>query len=78
MPQINYGVRTTSRTQGTRCGLVSSTLNLAEAAALLKCSTKWLRGQVEAGTVPGRRIGRKYLFSRAALNTWLAGESPQT
>ena len=51
----------------------AETLNLAEAAALLGVSTKWLRAQVESGTVPGRRLGRKYLFSRTALNSWIAG-----
>lgn len=56
----------------TRPLLPAETLNLAEAAAFLGVSTKWLRAQVESGTVPGRRLGRKYLFSRSTLGAWLA------
>lgn len=80
MPQIKYrcGVRDPAGPVITRPRRESATLNLNDAAAMLGCSTKWLRRQVDDGTVPGRRIGRKYLFSRAALNSWLAGRSGQT
>ncbi len=62
-----------SRPTNTRPLRLAETLNLAEAAEFLGVSTKWLRAQVASGTVPGRRLGRKYLFSRAALNSWIAG-----
>lgn len=61
-----------SRPMNTRPLRPAETLNLAEAAAFLGVSTKWLRAQVDSGTVPGRRLGRKYLFSRSSLGTWIA------
>ncbi|MBQ6158982.1 MAG: helix-turn-helix domain-containing protein [Thermoguttaceae bacterium] len=64
-----------SRPMNTRPLRPAETLNLAEAAAFLGVSTKWLRAQVESGSVPGRRLGRKYLFSRAALNSWIASSA---
>lgn len=79
MTQIKYRPGTFAarhaRTMNTRPLRPAETLNLAEAAAHLGVSTKWLRAQVESGTVPGRRLGRKYLFSRAALNSWIASSA---
>lgn len=61
-----------ARPMNTRPLRPAETLNLAEAAEFLGVSTKWLRAQVDSGTVPGRRLGRKYLFSRSTLGTWIA------
>ena len=44
-----------------------------QAADLLQVSTDEVVALAEAGTLPGRRIGEQWRFSRPALIEWLAG-----
>jgi excisionase family DNA binding protein len=44
-----------------------------QAAALLQVSEAEVIALAEAGTLPGRRIGEQWRFSRPALIEWLAG-----
>ena len=46
-------------------------LTLTEAAALVGVSDDRLKGEVDAGRLAGRRIGRTWRFSRRALMAWL-------
>ena len=48
-------------------------LTLDEAAALLRVATDDIVERVEAGTLPGRRLGGEGRFSRNALLEWLNG-----
>lgn len=48
-------------------------LNLEQAAQFLGVSKKVLKKGFDAGSVPGVKIGRRYLFSKAALADWVAG-----
>lgn len=52
-------------------GAGSDVLTVPEAAALLRVSTDTLYAAVGRGEVPHRRVGRRILFSRQALNRWL-------
>jgi excisionase family DNA binding protein len=46
--------------------------SLEEAAAFLGISSRALRAAAARGEIPGRRIARRWLFSRWALHEWLA------
>jgi len=48
-------------------------LNLEEAAALLRVSTRTLRSHAKAGAVPGAKIGGGWRFSRKLLMRHLEG-----
>ena len=48
-------------------------LTPAQAAELLQVGEDELIELAEAGSVPGRRIGEQWRFSRPALIAWLAG-----
>jgi excisionase family DNA binding protein len=48
-------------------------LTPAQAAELLQVSEQEVVELAEAGTLPGRRIGERWRFSRPALIAWLAG-----
>ena len=48
-------------------------LTPAQAAELLQVSEEQLVELADAGSVPGRRIGDQWRFSRPALIDWLAG-----
>jgi excisionase family DNA binding protein len=48
-------------------------LTPAQAAELLQVEEDEVVGLAEAGTLPGRRIGDQWRFSRPALIAWLAG-----
>jgi len=48
-------------------------LTPAQAADLLQVSEDEVVELAEAGTLPGRRIGDRWRFSRPALIAWLAG-----
>lgn len=54
---------------------MSEFLTLAEAAALLRCSTKTLRRRIHAGVIRCFWNGPRILFRRADLVSWLSGES---
>jgi hypothetical protein len=45
-------------------------LDTTQAAALLKCSSKWLYRHAQQ--LSAVRRGREYLWSRRAINRWLA------
>ncbi|AEK08006.1 hypothetical protein ANAYA_47 [Mycobacterium phage Anaya] len=44
---------------------------LAEVAALIPCSERWLTEQVRAGRVPGRKIGRSWRMTQADIDAAL-------
>ncbi|ASZ72675.1 excise [Mycobacterium phage Apocalypse] len=44
---------------------------LAEVAALIPCSERWLTEQVRAGRVPGRKIGRHWRMTQADVDAAL-------
>jgi excisionase family DNA binding protein len=48
-------------------------LTPAQAAELLQVTEEQLVALADAGSVPGRRIGDQWRFSRPALIEWLAG-----
>lgn len=48
-------------------------INQQEAAAFLGVSVKTLRKEVNAGGVPCKRIGSRYVFNRRALAEWVSG-----
>jgi len=48
-------------------------LTPGQAAELLQVSEEEVVELAEAGTLPGRRIGERWRFSRPALIAWLAG-----
>lgn len=48
-------------------------LNVEEAAELLGVSPWTVREQARMGRLPGRKVGKEWRFSRAALLSWLAG-----
>lgn len=50
-------------------------LTTADAAELLRVDERTVAGMAGAGTLPGRRIGSEWRFSRAALLDWLGGGS---
>lgn len=48
-------------------------LGKVEAAELLHISTRSLERHVASHSIPHRRLGRRVLFSRSALEAWAAG-----
>ena len=64
------GTNDTPEPSGTAADAV---LTLDEAAALLRVATDDIVERVEAGTLPGRRLGGEWRFSRTALLEWLNG-----
>ena len=57
--------------------MMKEILDLKEAAELLKMSPRALREAAERGEVPGRRVAKRWRFSRFALHQWLSGpENP--
>lgn len=51
-------------------------LSTEEASSYLRLNPKRVQALARAGKLPGRRIGRKWLFSRRDLETLLSGASP--
>src|SRR5687767_490294 len=51
---------------------VPEVLTLAEAAALLRVSEDGLKGDADAGKLPGRFVAGEWRFSKTALLAWLA------
>jgi excisionase family DNA binding protein len=47
------------------------TLTADEAAKILRSAPNTVRAEASKGKIPHRRMGRKYLFSRAALMEWM-------
>lgn len=54
-------------------GKQGDTMTLAEAAAKLRVAPVTLAHMVKAGYIPGRKMGKLWRFSEAALEAWLAG-----
>src|SRR5215207_382135 len=52
-------------------------LNVEQAAAYLHLNVKRVQALARAGTLPGRRIGRRWLFDERELDSTL-GRPPQT
>ncbi|WP_240702432.1 helix-turn-helix domain-containing protein [Trinickia terrae] len=50
------------------------TIDLIEAAALLGAHPETVRLKAKAGTLPGRKVGKRWMFSTVALQRYLAGE----
>jgi len=57
-----------------RGGPTSDVLSVADAAQLLGLSINTTYTYLADGTIPGRRVGRRWIVSRARLHAWLAGE----
>ncbi|WP_367648474.1 helix-turn-helix domain-containing protein [Burkholderia lata] len=51
-----------------------ATVDLAGAAALLGAHPETVRLKARAGALPGRKVGKRWIFSVAALQRYLAGE----
>jgi excisionase family DNA binding protein len=49
-------------------------LTVEQAAALLQVDAETIRTLARDGDLPGRKVGREWRFSRAAVLRWLAGE----
>ena len=52
------------------------TLDLKEAAALLKLHPEVLRRKAVAGEVPGRKFGKKWVFVKEHLCDFISGRFP--
>ncbi|RIV57259.1 DNA-binding protein [Burkholderia pseudomallei] len=56
-------------------GAVSaSTVDLLGAAAMLGAHPETVRLKAKAGALPGRKVGKRWMFSTVALQRYLAGE----
>jgi len=53
---------------------IEETLNVKEAAAFLKVSTKTVYAKAQDGLLPCQRIGSRYIFLRSELVKFLKGE----
>ncbi|WP_232451623.1 helix-turn-helix domain-containing protein [Burkholderia ubonensis] len=52
----------------------AATVDLSGAAALLGAHPETVRLKAKAGALPGRKVGKRWMFSIAALQRYLAGE----
>jgi excisionase family DNA binding protein len=50
-------------------------LTIAEAAALTGLSPSTVKARLRDGQLPGRKVGERWVISRAALEAWMNGES---
>jgi excisionase family DNA binding protein len=50
------------------------TIDLVQAAALLGAHPETVRLKAKAGELPGRKVGKRWMFSTIALQHYLAGE----
>jgi excisionase family DNA binding protein len=51
-----------------------ATLDLNEAAKVLHAHPETVRAKAKAGELPGRKVGKRWIFSLVALQRYLAGE----
>jgi excisionase family DNA binding protein len=51
----------------------SDVLTVAETARLLRLSINTTYAYLADGVIPGQRVGRRWIISRARLDAWLAG-----
>jgi len=49
-------------------------LSVAETARLLGLSVNTTYAYLADGTIPGRRVGRRWIIPRARLDAWLASD----
>lgn len=56
--------------------MVQDVMTLSEAARFLRICRQTLRIHVDAGRIPCRKVGKRYLFSRLALLDWLSKMEP--
>ncbi len=52
-------------------------LSVAETAQLLGLSVNSTYAHLADGTIPARRLGRRWIISRTRLDSWLAGSAAQ-
>nr|WP_230947205.1 helix-turn-helix domain-containing protein [Burkholderia cepacia] len=52
----------------------TSTVDLLGAAAILGAHPETVRLKAKAGELPGRKVGKRWMFSTVALQRYLAGE----
>jgi excisionase family DNA binding protein len=50
-------------------------LTVEQAAELLQVDTDTIRALARQGELPGRKVGREWRFSRAAVLAWLGGDA---
>ncbi|ARK66775.1 DNA-binding protein [Burkholderia pseudomallei] len=58
----------------TPVGTPMSTIDLPAAAAMLGAHPETVRLKAKAGELPGRKVGKRWMFSTVALQRYLAGE----
>ncbi|WP_098550106.1 helix-turn-helix domain-containing protein [Burkholderia sp. JKS000303] len=51
-----------------------NTIDLLQAAALLGAHPETVRIKAKAGELPGKKVGKRWMFSTIALERYLAGE----
>ncbi|WP_408406118.1 helix-turn-helix domain-containing protein [Paraburkholderia sediminicola] len=51
-----------------------NTVDLVQAAAMLGAHPETVRLKAKAGDLPGRKVGKRWIFSTVALERYLAGE----
>ncbi len=51
-----------------------TTIDLCAAAAMLGAHPETVRLKAKAGQIPGRKVGKRWMFSTIALERYLAGE----
>jgi excisionase family DNA binding protein len=56
-----------------RVAETADVLSVAETARVLGLSVNTTYAYLADGTIPGRRVGRRWIVSRARLDAWLAG-----
>jgi excisionase family DNA binding protein len=54
-------------------GLPIDVLTVAETAQLLRLSVNTTYAYLADGVIPGQRVGRRWIISRARLDAWLSG-----
>nr|WP_014106997.1 helix-turn-helix domain-containing protein [Sulfobacillus thermotolerans]AEP14334.1 DNA-binding domain protein [Sulfobacillus thermotolerans] len=53
-------------------------LTVAQVAEWLQVNPYTVREEARRGHLPGRKVGREWRFSRAAILAWLHGDPPET
>lgn len=57
-----------------RAAPTSDVLSVAETARVLGLSVNTTYAYLADGTIPGRRVGRRWIVSRVRLDAWLAAD----
>jgi len=55
-------------------GPPAAVLTVAETAAYLRLSVNTTYTYLAEGTIPGERVGRRWIVLRARLDAWLSGQ----